>query len=36
MREYRSFFALDRRAGAIRLDASAARCMVWWTTAWPS
>ena len=36
MRRYRSSFAVDRRAGAISLDVSAARCVVRWTTAWLS
>ena len=36
MRSYRSSLAVDRRAGAIGLDASAAQCVPQWTTAWPS
>ena len=36
MRSYRSSFAVDKRARAISLDASAVRCLVRWTTARPS
>ena len=35
MRRYRSSLAVDKRAGGISKDASAALCMLRWTAAWP-